>query len=188
MKSYDRQDGETTKAYAAFMVYRDMGATRSLTLVAEKIYTPQSPHNPPRNISQIERWSSQWNWVDRCKDYDGDREQERRQIKSEHDSAAYLRDLEHYHLQQKAIGMAALNFTARSLEALSFILEPIHQATQASKVLTQDQIDVLFSSQIAGKNLMVAATSGAQMAAKGLIVEELMTIIEPEIEARREGI
>jgi hypothetical protein len=186
--SYDRIDGESTKAYTAFMLYRDMGATRSLTLVAEKIYTPQSPHNPPRNISQIERWSSQWNWVDRCKDYDLDRERERRQIKSEHEKAAYLQELEHYHLQQKAIGIAALNFTARSLDALSFILEPIHQAIQESAVLTPDQIDVLFSSQIAAKNLMGAATSGAQMTAKGLVIEELMAVIESKLEAHSGGI
>lgn len=37
-KTYDRQDGETTKAYTAFTIYRDMGSSRSLDRVEEKIY------------------------------------------------------------------------------------------------------------------------------------------------------
>jgi hypothetical protein len=146
-----------------------MGVSRSLWLVAEKIYTPQSPHNPPRNISQIERWSSQWNWVARCKDYDLDRE-------------AYLKDLEHYQLQQQAIGTAALNFTARSLRAIDYALESIQTTIERKGQLTDRQIDLLFTAQVAVKNLMGAATSAGDMTAKGLAVNELMSIIESEIE------
>jgi hypothetical protein len=183
-KAYDRQEGETTKAYSAFTIYRDMGATRSLEKTAGKFYTPDSPQKRPRNITQIEVWSRIYHWIDRCRKYDLDQERERKQIKSEHEKAAYIKDLEHYHSQQKMIGMNTLNFTARSLDAISFILEPIHEAIQESKALTDRQINVLFSSQISAKNLMVAAKLGAEMTAKGLVIAELMAVIESEIDAR----
>jgi hypothetical protein len=183
-KTYERQDGETTKAYTAFTIYRDMGSVRSLDRVEEKIYGTQIGHKRGTNLTSLKRWSREWNWVERCRDYDLDRETEMRQIKSEHEKAAYIRDLENYQLQQKTIGMAALSFTARSLDAIAFILEPIYRSIQESKVLTQDQINILFSSQIASKNLMVAATSGAEMAARGLVIEELMVVVESEIQAR----
>jgi hypothetical protein len=112
-KTYNRQDGETAKAYTAFTFYRDMGAARSLDRVESKIYSTQTGHKRGANLTSLKRWSREWNWVDRCRDYDLDREQERRQIKSEHEKAAYIHDLDDYHLQQKTIGMATLSFTAR---------------------------------------------------------------------------
>jgi hypothetical protein len=65
MKSYDRMDGESAKAWAAFCVYRDLGVSRSLSSVAEIFYTPETHRKRPRNLSQIELWSRQWGWSDR---------------------------------------------------------------------------------------------------------------------------
>jgi thymidine phosphorylase len=108
-----------------------------------------------------------------------------RQIKSEHEKAAYIQDLEHYQLQQKEIGMMTLNLANRSLESISLILEPIYQALKASGgVIPRDKIDLLFTSQLAAKNLILAATSGAELTAKGLEIEHLLELIECEIDAR----
>jgi hypothetical protein len=184
-KTYERQDGETTKAYTAFTLYRDMGSRRSLDRVEEKIYGTQIGHKRGTNLTSLKRWSREWNWVDRCRNYDLDREAEMRQIKSEHEKAAYIQDLENYHLQQKTIGMATLSFTARSLEAISLILEPIHQALRSSGgVIPRDKIDILFTSQLAAKNLMMAATSGAELTAQGLAIEQMLDSIECEIDSR----
>lgn len=184
-KTYDRQDGETTKAYTAFTIYRDMGSSRSLDRVEEKIYGTQIGHKRGTNLTSLKRWSREWNWVDRCRDYDRDREAEMRQIKSEHEKAAYIQDLENYQLQQKEIGMMTLNLANRSLESISLILEPIHQALKASDgVVPRDKIDILFASQLAAKNLMLAATSGAELTAKGLAIEQMLDSIEGELEAR----
>jgi hypothetical protein len=185
IKTYDRQNGETTKAYTAFTLYRDMGSARSLDRVEEKIYGTQIGHKRGTNLTSLKRWSREWNWVDRCRDYDRDREQEMRQIKSAHEKAAYIQDLEHYQLQQKTIGMMTLNLATRSLESIALILEPIHQALKASGgVIPRDKIDLLFASQLAAKNLMLAASSGAELAAKGLVIEQLLESIECEIDAR----
>jgi hypothetical protein len=184
-KTYERQDGETTKAYTAFTIYRDIGSVRSLDRVEEKIYGTQVGHKRGTNLTSLKRWSREWNWVDRCRDYDLDRETEMRQIKSEHEKAAYIQDLENYQLQQKEIGMMTLNLATRSLESISLILEPIHQALKASGgVIPRDKIDLLFTSQLAAKNLILAATSGAELTAKGLAIEQLLESIECEIDAR----
>ena len=72
-----------------------------------------------------------------------------------------------------------------SLEAISLILEPIHQALRASGgVIPRDRIDILFTSQLAAKNLMMAATSGAELTAQGLAIEQMLDSIEGELEAR----
>ena len=53
-KSYNRQDGETSKAYQAFTIYRNMGVSRSLDRTAVEFYsTPETPQKRPRNIAQI---------------------------------------------------------------------------------------------------------------------------------------
>jgi hypothetical protein len=64
-KTDDRQDGETTKAYTAFTIYRDMRSTRtrkrtprwSLDRVEEKIYGTQIGHKRGTNLTSLKRWS-----------------------------------------------------------------------------------------------------------------------------------
>jgi hypothetical protein len=185
LKSYDRREGETIKAYTAFCIYRDMGAGRSHDRVCEKIYSAEGGQNPCRNVRQVKTWSSANNWIDRCQDYDRDIELTQRSIKSEVDRDSYIKDLENYQLQQKAIGTAALNFTARSLQAIDYALRPIHEVIKMRGILTRDQIETLFSSQLAGKNAIAIATAGRELAAKGLVVEEMMEHVENEINSRQ---
>ena len=84
--------------------------------------------------------------------------------------------------------MAALNFTARSLDTITLILEPIHQAIRENAVIPSDRINILFTAHSAAKNLMSAAMSGSDLAARGLAIAELMAVIESEIDARSGGI
>jgi chromatin segregation and condensation protein Rec8/ScpA/Scc1 (kleisin family) len=60
---YERQEGETIKAFEAFSKYRDMGMERSLRKVAQEL---------SKSETIIKRWSSQWNWVERVKIYDAE--------------------------------------------------------------------------------------------------------------------
>ncbi len=56
-----RWEGETAKAFAAFQVYLNQGATRSVVRVA---------HECMKSPSLVWRWSSRWNWVERARFYD----------------------------------------------------------------------------------------------------------------------
>lgn len=180
-KSSDRRQGETNKAWAAFCVYRDIGLNRTYEKVCEKIYAADDGQNPARNVSQVRAWSKANDWIERCRDYDADRELAERAIRAEFDRDGYIKDLEKYKLQQKAIGTAAMNFTARSLTAIDHALSDIHEAVKTKRPLTGKQIYTLFSAQLAGKNAMAISTAGDEMAARGLAVEELMKQVEHEI-------
>ncbi|HUM43488.1 MAG TPA: hypothetical protein PKI14_11125 [Fervidobacterium sp.] len=60
---WDRQPGESAKAYAAFCAYRDLGAERSLEKVRHLL-------DKPRTKKWLGVWSAKYNWVERAKAYD----------------------------------------------------------------------------------------------------------------------
>lgn len=61
MDPWDRQPGETSKAYAAFQVYLDLGADRSLRRTAEAL---------SRSEALLKGWSSKHGWPDRARAWD----------------------------------------------------------------------------------------------------------------------
>lgn len=61
LRSWDRQPGETSKAYEAFVIYRDAGPARSVRFVSEQLSKSQTV---------IKRWSSGNNWVERAAEWD----------------------------------------------------------------------------------------------------------------------
>src|SRR5437870_13396793 len=88
---WDRQMTESSKAYAHFCLYRDMGPGRSLRKMAADAKTTS-------NLRQLQHWSSKWNWVERCQSYDDQlqrqdrlrQEKERRDMVSRHAKIAVL--------------------------------------------------------------------------------------------------
>lgn len=64
MKAWERQGWESSKAWAAFQVYRDLGKQRSISS------TQKTLGRPPGYIRVLERFCSKNNWVQRCRDYD----------------------------------------------------------------------------------------------------------------------
>lgn len=55
-RPWERQNGETVKAFEAFCVYRDLGKTRSQEKTAEKL---------SKSRQQMCKWSMKYNWVER---------------------------------------------------------------------------------------------------------------------------
>ena len=90
-QAWDRQPGESSKAYAHFCRYRDMGMSRSLRAL-------ENVDGCTSGYRQLGRWSSRWDWVERCQEYDDhlqyqDRlrqEKERRDMVSRHAKIAVL--------------------------------------------------------------------------------------------------
>ena len=68
-KPWERQKGESDKAYEAFVTYRDMGTDRSIRAVAQKL---------AKSRTQIGKWSSGWDWTERVRAYDNELEKEAR--------------------------------------------------------------------------------------------------------------
>jgi hypothetical protein len=63
-KIYDRQITDTDKSWLAFCKYRDMGSDRTI----EKVRVECGY----RSVRILERWSSQYAWVERCRAFDDD--------------------------------------------------------------------------------------------------------------------
>ena len=63
--TFDRMDGESTQAYAAFRVYRDMPmGERSHKAVVERM------GRDPKFRRSVESWSSEWKWAPRVAKWD----------------------------------------------------------------------------------------------------------------------
>lgn len=61
LQPWDRQPNESSKAYGAFVTYRDMGPERSLEQVA---------HTLGKSTTIMSRWSAAHNWVSRSAAWD----------------------------------------------------------------------------------------------------------------------
>jgi len=88
MENWDKQPGESQKAYAWFCRYRDYGMDRSMAKVLRKYIgkTSSAVHS---------HWSARYDWVKRAEAYDGYLEKERRK-----EYEAYNLEMGKRHIQQ----------------------------------------------------------------------------------------
>lgn len=99
--SYERQDEETKKAFEAFTIYRDLGPERSIRKVSERLR---------KSEALLYRWSAQYEWVDRAKDYD-----------AEMDRLALLQEVKDRKAMNKRQAGQAKILQGKALEALKNI-------------------------------------------------------------------
>jgi hypothetical protein len=69
---WERLKGESSKAYAAFCLYRDMGKERSIAKAAQK------DGGGTARGRRYEKWSSRWRWLQRAQGYDDNLDRELR--------------------------------------------------------------------------------------------------------------
>ena len=67
---WERQEGESTKAFEAFCIYREMGLNRSIRKVAEEL---------SKSETLMARWSGNYNWVERAAQWDAEQDRVVRQ-------------------------------------------------------------------------------------------------------------
>jgi hypothetical protein len=100
---WDRQSGESSKAYAHFCLYRDMGVTRSIRQMP-------SVSGCTSVVRQLNRWSSRWKWVERCQRYDDHLEQEER-LQQE-------KERREMHKRHAKVALLGMNVAVKGLESL----------------------------------------------------------------------
>ena len=84
--AYERQPGESAKAYQAFTLYRDLPLEeRSLTTVSQRL---------GKSRSLCARWSTQFRWVDRASAWDNHQDQMRRARRAAEREKMYERQLQ----------------------------------------------------------------------------------------------
>ena len=78
---WERQKGESESAYAAFLIYRDLGPNRTLELAAEWQADDANPNGTKTvPISGLKKFSAKWDWVERCRAWDNHLQAERDRV------------------------------------------------------------------------------------------------------------
>lgn len=69
---WEKLESETMKQFQAFVVYRELGPTRTLREAAIIHYRiPEGQYDPKMGKMRVfERWSARNKWVQRCEEYD----------------------------------------------------------------------------------------------------------------------
>lgn len=96
--SWERQPGESAKAFEAFELYCELGEERSIRKVAQQLLKSQP---------LMSRWSSQWKWVSRARDYDN--EKKRQELQAEKKAYRTMRE--------RQLGIA-IQFQKKAFDAL----------------------------------------------------------------------
>lgn len=107
--AWERQPRESAQAYQAFSIYRDLGEERALRAVAAQL---------GKSRALIERWSRNWNWVERARQYDDS-------LQREAQAKAYkkaVKELEEMQLRQIKTAVLLQKKAVQALDALDPLL------------------------------------------------------------------
>ena len=70
IEPWERQEGESAKAFEAFCIYRDLGINRSIAKVVQEL---------GKSKALLERWSANHDWVERAAQWDAEQDRVVRQ-------------------------------------------------------------------------------------------------------------
>ena len=102
---WERREKESTKAYEAFCIYRDMGRERSLAKVAEKLQ---------KSETLMGRWSREHKWVERAAKWDDEQDRIEREI-AQREQAKAIKEMRKRHAD---LGTAMLIKAAQALKSI----------------------------------------------------------------------
>ncbi|MEG1894630.1 MAG: hypothetical protein RR162_00220 [Oscillospiraceae bacterium] len=131
-KPWERQKSESSQAFEAFSTYRDLAAERSISKVCQKV---------GKSRGLIQRWSSQWNWVERARIYDNSLEKEARAK-----AVKGIKDMTDRHIrlsmQLQAKAVAALGELSAEEMSAKDIKEFIKMATELERLnrITEEKL------------------------------------------------
>jgi len=94
---WDRQEGESSRAYRAFCWYRDLGADRSIHKAYQKFIRARGRIKEDQNIrvsAKWKEWATKYKWVERAEAYDDYIEREKRKQNEEAIFEMYKRQAE----------------------------------------------------------------------------------------------
>lgn len=122
---WERQEGESTLAYQAFIAYRELShepeglpkAKRTFSNVAQKL---------KKSVQLVARWARQWDWKHRAMEYDN--ELQRIELKARKDE---IKKMQKMHIQY------GLALQKKALQALSRLAEEDMSARNVLDYLTQ---------------------------------------------------
>jgi len=155
--SWEQRDGESTQAYLAFIVYRDMRSERSIAAAYRAARGQQNGNK--RATGQFTEWSQKFEWKTRAEAYDAYLERKVREKLEADTVVGYERDLAAYFDRQKklsaAAGNAAIGLLTKASEGLK---------TLDAKAMKPAELAALFRAAAA----VASAASDAEAIALGV--------------------
>jgi hypothetical protein len=162
MRIFDREQDESAKAFEAWTIYRELGAQRSLKKTAELYYGTAA------NVRQLQRWSSRFNWVERARASDVEREMLRRSAVDE-----YLASQAENRAEREG-RIAEILLTVReeaAAQALSMVRWPLSEQRIVQEDEVGDAITVIVTPSKWSKNMAIGMARLAAGAVPGLAPE-----------------
>lgn len=116
MAVWERRQGESAKAYQAFVIYRDLGAERSTSKVAQKL---------SKSEQLIRRWSAKHEWQQRVEAWDAEQQS--------HADEVLLKTLSDTIAEEREA------LIRRELADFEHMLELYDQAMQHARMINREQ-------------------------------------------------
>lgn len=151
-EAWARQPGETSRAYAAFCIYRDMGPKRGLRETARRYYRDKSRTKP----GQIEVWSVKWNWVARCEAWDDFQDRLARERQTEEIQAMRDRQAKLGVAMQSVAGLGLQEF-APSEATGHEIVRLAAEGTKIERLARGEVTEIVEEREVTLKDLMTKA-------------------------------
>lgn len=134
-KPWERQDGESDKAFEAFCTYRDMGSERTLQKVSQEL-------NKSKTL--MSRWSSENNWVERIQAWEDEQDRilRQEQIKDIKKMRQRHADLAMQMLEKALEGVQYLDPEELGAAGISRLVEVASKLEQKSRGDTTDAVEM----------------------------------------------
>lgn len=143
IKAWERQSGESEKAFEAFALYRDMGAERTLQAVADELQ---------KSYTLIRRWKTTWKWKDRVIEFDNDKERQAKREAEKGLKEMYARQTK-IAMQVQAKALKALDRLKPEKMSAKDIKEYIKMATELERLSRQSNAAQLGGSEKSAASL-----------------------------------
>ena len=129
---WEKQKGESKKAFDAFVIYRDAGVARSYTLVSQQL---------GKSRTVVERWGRTWHWVTRIAAFDREQDREKLLAEKEQRLKALARQRSIAVTMQTVAGFAAqdlLNRYRKTQELERLVAEEVAMRAATDQIVTDD--------------------------------------------------
>jgi hypothetical protein len=121
---WERQSGESTQAFEAFVTYRDLGDDRSHAMVAQQL---------GKSKTMIDRWGKRWGWQARIVAYDNYVDEKRRKA-----------------LEKERLGMRERHVNL-SVALQSQVAQRLNQLVQSQEILKMGPVEMAKVMEVTAK-------------------------------------
>ena len=151
LKPWERQPGETARAYECFCVFRDAGPSRVLVDVYRQV-TGRFKARDPAGVWGA--WCKNNDWWERAELYDAHLERKRLEDRAEADRQAHLEAISEYRKAHLAVARATFGNSGEALNLLKKFLQSQpkikdwDEATKAIRVIAFKEASEVWASAL----------------------------------------